>query len=118
MQVFFCTYMIWQHKCATQRNFNDHSSAGFIKKVNHDQRNFYSNKTLYFHHMKKFVLLLALYIVCEKSSAQFTMRIIVNDMATKKNDDIYVAGDFNNWNPHDDARKMKLFGATRRIYVL
>ena len=68
--------------------------------------------------MKKIVLLLALYIVCVKSSAQFTVRIIVNDMATKKNDDIYVAGDFNNWNPHDDTYKMKLFGATRRIYVL
>lgn len=68
--------------------------------------------------MKKIVILFVLYIVCINASAQFTVRIIVNDMATKKQDDIYVAGDFNNWNPHDDACKMKLFGATRRIYVL
>ena len=53
--------------------------------------------------MKKIVLLLALYIVCVNVSAQFTVRIIVNDMATKKNDDIYVAGDFNNW-AHDQLK--------------
>ena len=60
---------------------------------------------MYFHDMKKIVLLLALYIVCVKSSAQFTVRIIVNDMATKKNDDIYVAGDFNNWSPNTFVMK-------------
>lgn len=68
--------------------------------------------------MKKCILLLALYIVGINVSAQFTVRIIVNDVATKKLDDIYIAGDFNNWNPHDDVYKMKLFGATRKVYVL
>lgn len=68
--------------------------------------------------MKKYCLLGALCFLCIGASAQFTIRIIVNDVATKKLDDIYVAGDFNNWNPHDDAYKMKLFGATRRIHVL
>ncbi|CAN5605984.1 alpha/beta hydrolase-fold protein [soil metagenome] len=68
--------------------------------------------------MKKCILLLVLYIVSISVSAQFTVRIIVNDVATKKLDDIYIAGDFNSWNPHDDANKMKLFGATRKVYVL
>lgn len=68
--------------------------------------------------MKKCILLFVLYVVSITVSAQFTVRIIVNDVATKKLDDIYIAGDFNNWNPHDDAYKMKLFGATRKVYVL
>jgi len=68
--------------------------------------------------MKKYIALLALVIVCSHASAQYTLRIIVNDVATKKYDDVYVAGDFNNWNPHNDSAKMKLFGAKRKIYVL
>ena len=68
--------------------------------------------------MKKCFALFAFIVIGFDVSAQYTLRIIVNDMATKKYDDIYVAGDFNNWNPHSDSCKMKLFGATRRIYVL
>ncbi|CAN5129025.1 alpha/beta hydrolase-fold protein [soil metagenome] len=67
--------------------------------------------------MKPFFLLFILFAIAVTASAQFTVRIIVNDVATKKYDDIYVAGDFNNWNPHDDNYKMKLFGATRKLYV-
>lgn len=68
--------------------------------------------------MKQLLLFAGLFFYTMQSSAQFTVRIIVNDVATKKQDDIYVAGDFNNWNPRDEAYKMKLFGATRRIFVL
>ncbi len=49
--------------------------------------------------------------------AQFTLRLIVTDAATQKGADIYIAGDFNKWNPGDYNYKMKIFGATRKVYV-
>lgn len=67
--------------------------------------------------MKKFFAAVIILFVVYSAHAQFTVRVIITDVATKKGDDIYVAGDFNSWNPHDDAYKMKIFGATRRIYV-
>ena len=51
-------------------------------------------------------------------NAQYTLRIVVNDVATKKLDDIYVAGSFNNWNMHDEKYKLKPFGTTRRAIIL
>jgi len=68
--------------------------------------------------MKKFLLLLVSFLASACLFAQYTVRLIVNDVATKKLDDIYVAGDFNNWNPSDANYKMKLFGATRKVFVL
>jgi predicted alpha/beta superfamily hydrolase len=39
-------------------------------------------------------------------------------VATKKLDDIYVAGSFNNWNPKDEKYKLKAFGTSRRAIIL
>ncbi|HXL54633.1 MAG TPA: alpha/beta hydrolase-fold protein, partial [Chitinophagaceae bacterium] len=49
--------------------------------------------------------------------AQYTLRVIVDSASTRKLEDIYVAGNFNNWNPHDYNYKMKPFGGTRRVFV-
>lgn len=50
--------------------------------------------------------------------AQYTVRLIVTDVATKKNDDIYVSGNFNNWNPKDENYKLKPFGGSRKSIVI
>ncbi|MBL0882779.1 MAG: alpha/beta hydrolase [Chitinophagaceae bacterium] len=42
----------------------------------------------------------------------------MNSVATKENDDIYVAGNFNNWNPKDENYKLKPFGGSRKSVVL
>jgi len=57
-------------------------------------------------------------LVFQLSMAQFTVRLVVTDVATKKNEDIYVAGNFNNWNPKDENYKLKVFGGSRRSVVL
>jgi len=46
------------------------------------------------------------------------LRLIVDSASASKQDDIYVAGNFNNWNPHDFNYKMKPFGGTRKVFVL
>jgi predicted alpha/beta superfamily hydrolase len=72
---------------------------------------------LYFHRVKKIILIIAACVFYTYSFCQYTLRLIVNDVATKKTDDIYVAGDFNSWNPADANYKMKLFGASRKVFV-
>jgi predicted alpha/beta superfamily hydrolase len=67
--------------------------------------------------MKKLILLFCL-IVSLQAGAQFTVRLIVTDVATKKNDDIYVSGNFNSWNPKDENFKLKPFGGNRKSIVI
>ncbi len=67
--------------------------------------------------MKKFLLLISLIFFNLLLFAQYTVRIIVTDIATKKQENIYVAGNFNNWNPGETDYKMKPFG-TRKLYAL
>lgn len=67
--------------------------------------------------MKSF-LFLSLFCAYIQVDAQFTVRLIVNDVSTKKNEDIYVTGNFNNWNPKDEAYKLKPFGGGRKSVVL
>lgn len=50
--------------------------------------------------------------------AQFTVRLVVTDVATRKSDDIYVSGNFNNWNPKDENYKLKPFGGNRKSLVI
>lgn len=57
-------------------------------------------------------------LCCSYVNAQYTLRIVVNDVATKKLDDIYVAGTFNNWNIKDEKYKLKPFGTNRRAVIL
>lgn len=67
--------------------------------------------------MKKFFLLFIFCFVYSFLFAQFTLRLVVDSVATRKLDDVYVAGDFNNWTPGDLHYKMKPFGGTRRVFV-
>ena len=67
--------------------------------------------------MKKLLFLIGVFLSFTVS-AQYTVRLIINDVATRKNDDIYVSGNFNNWNPKDENYKLKPFGGTRKSVVL
>jgi metallo-beta-lactamase class B len=67
--------------------------------------------------MKKFIFFL-LFLSATMLHAQYSVRIVVNTIATKPNDDIYVAGNFNNWNPKDENYKLKPFGGSRKGVVL
>jgi predicted alpha/beta superfamily hydrolase len=68
--------------------------------------------------MKKVVFLLIVLLCFKAVNAQYTLRLIVSTVATKKLDDIYVAGSFNNWNPGDAKYKLKPYGTSRRAIVL
>lgn len=67
--------------------------------------------------MKKALLLFLLFgtVVAE---AQYSVRLIVNDVATRKGEDIYLSGNFNNWNPKDENYKLKPFGGSRKGIVI
>lgn len=52
------------------------------------------------------------------AQAQFSVRLVVTTVATRSNEDIYVAGNFNNWNPKDENYKLKPFGGSRRGIVI
>ncbi len=50
--------------------------------------------------------------------AQFSIRLVVIETATKKFDDIYVSGTFNNWNPKDEKFKLKPSAGGRKAIVI
>jgi predicted alpha/beta superfamily hydrolase len=66
--------------------------------------------------MKKIIVAFCLLFACYHVQAQFTLRLVVT-AATKKMDEMYVAGNFNNWNPADTKYKLKPF-ASRQAIVL
>ncbi|WP_207492949.1 alpha/beta hydrolase-fold protein [Aridibaculum aurantiacum] len=68
--------------------------------------------------MKNIFLLLLLAVMNLPAFSQYTLRLVVNEVATKKQDDIYVAGSFNNWNPKDEKYKLKPFGTSRKAIVI
>jgi len=68
--------------------------------------------------MKKFFLLFVYAIVCCFAHAQYSLRLVVTGVATKQLDEIYVAGNFNSWNPYSDSFKLKPFGRGRKAIVL
>lgn len=68
--------------------------------------------------MKRLLQAILCFLFGNYCNAQYSLRIVVNDVATKKLDDIYVAGNFNNWNTKDEKYKLKTFGTTRRAIVL
>lgn len=51
------------------------------------------------------------------ANAQYTVRIVVSGIAAKPKDEIYIAGNFNSWNPADINSKLKPFAGGRRIIV-
>lgn len=52
------------------------------------------------------------------ANAQFSVRLVVTDVATRKQDDIYVSGNFNSWNPKDENYKLKPFAGSRKAIIL
>ncbi|NCI46060.1 alpha/beta hydrolase [Sediminibacterium soli] len=50
--------------------------------------------------------------------AQFSVRLVVTNVATRKQEAIYVMGNFNNWNPQDENYKLKPFVGGRQAVVL
>jgi predicted alpha/beta superfamily hydrolase len=68
--------------------------------------------------MKYLIHLVLGILVCNAAIAQFTLKLIVNDVATKKQDDVYVAGSFNNWNTRDEKFKLKPYGTSRKALIL
>ncbi|MDI9364627.1 MAG: alpha/beta hydrolase-fold protein [Flavobacterium sp.] len=68
--------------------------------------------------MKKIALCLLLALFTLFVNAQFSVRLVVTTVATKQNDEIYVAGTFNNWNPKDEKYKLKPFAGGRKSIVI
>ena len=68
--------------------------------------------------MKYLLSFLAFFFLVNVGEAQYTLRLGVTSAATKPQDDIYVAGSFNNWNPKDEKYKLKPFGTSRRAILL
>lgn len=67
--------------------------------------------------MKKFLtIVFTFFIVCV--NAQYSVRLVVTQAATKQNDDIYVSGNFNSWNPADEKYKLKPFAGGRKSIVI
>jgi predicted alpha/beta superfamily hydrolase len=68
--------------------------------------------------MKRLLLIVALLVSFTSVFCQYTLRLIVKEVATKKQDEIYVAGNFNDWNPKDEKYKLKPYGTSRKAIVL
>jgi hypothetical protein len=68
--------------------------------------------------MKKIFAFVIFTLAFFYSRAQYTIRFVVKEVAVKAQDDIYIVGNFNNWNPSDYKSKLKPFGGGRRIIVM
>ncbi|MEI8074925.1 MAG: alpha/beta hydrolase-fold protein [Bacteroidota bacterium] len=68
--------------------------------------------------MKRSLLFLSILCMVYWADAQYTLRLVVTSVASRQQDDIYVAGNFNSWNPKDDKYKLKVFGGTRKSIVI
>lgn len=66
----------------------------------------------------KYILSLICLTIFNFLQAQFSVRFVVTQAATKQNEDIYVAGNFNNWNPADEKYKLKPFAGGRKSIVI
>ena len=67
--------------------------------------------------MKKW-LFFAMTLVGAQVHAQYTVRLIVNTVATRQQEDIYIAGNFNAWNPKDENHKLKPYAGGRKSIVM
>ncbi len=68
--------------------------------------------------MRTAILLSGFLLLTVAAQSQFSVRLVVTEIATRQNDDIYIAGNFNNWNPRDENYKLKPFGGSRKSIVL
>jgi predicted alpha/beta superfamily hydrolase len=67
--------------------------------------------------MKKMILFSCL-LAGFMANAQYSLRLVVTSAATKQGEDIYVSGNFNNWNPGEDKYKLKPFAGGRKSIVI
>lgn len=68
-----------------------------------------------------FVVMVVVFFGCTPllGTCQFTIRLVVTNIATKQNDDnVYVSGTFNNWNPNDDKYLLKPSAGGRKVVVI
>lgn len=69
--------------------------------------------------MKKISYLIIIFLInFQFAFSQYNLRLVVTLVATKVEEDIYVAGNFNNWNPKDPNYKLKPFAGGRKAIVL
>jgi metallo-beta-lactamase class B len=68
--------------------------------------------------MKKLALFVLVLFAIINTNAQFSVRLVITNIATRPNDDIYVSGNFNNWNPKDENYKLKPFAGNRKSIVI
>ncbi|MCX6209811.1 MAG: alpha/beta hydrolase-fold protein [Bacteroidetes bacterium] len=68
--------------------------------------------------MKRLLFFAAFIIIGLTSFCQYNIRLIVTNVATKNTDDIYITGNFNNWNPRDVNYRLKPFAAGRKAIVI
>ncbi len=68
--------------------------------------------------MKKYILSIFILFSINNASSQFNLKIVVNNIATKQLDEIYIAGSFNSWNPKDENYKLKPLGVNRKGIVI
>ena len=68
--------------------------------------------------MKKFCLSFAFFVLVSFLHAQYSLRLVVNSVATKSLNDIFITGNFNNWQPGADSFRLKPFGRNRKAIVL
>lgn len=68
--------------------------------------------------MKYLITVIVLVVGCSCLKAQYTVRIVVSSIAAKPKDEIFIAGNFNDWAPADNNSKLKPFAGNRRIIVL
>ncbi len=68
--------------------------------------------------MKKIAVFLSIIFIGLIANAQFSVRLVVSSVATRAQDDIYVSGNFNGWNPKDEKYKLKVFGNGRKSIVI
>ncbi len=69
--------------------------------------------------MKKiFFSSFAFFLTFQIGFSQYNLKLVVTTVATKVEEDIYVAGNFNNWNPKDPNYKLKPFAGGRKAIVI
>jgi hypothetical protein len=66
----------------------------------------------------KLRLLFCFVLFVSQLQAQFSIRLILTDIATRKDDEVFLAGSFNNWQPADPAYKLKPSAGGRKVIVL
>lgn len=66
----------------------------------------------------KYICLVASFIFLTSLNAQYSVRLVVTGVATRGQEDVYVTGNFNNWNPKDENYKLKPSVGGRKAIVL